>query len=42
VHRGKVSVDGIAVREPVKLNGDNNLKVRGVALKFYFRPAEDT
>jgi predicted component of type VI protein secretion system len=42
VRRGKVSVDGIPVREPVKLTDDNNLKVRGVALKFYFRPAEDT
>ncbi|MGA7981290.1 MAG: FHA domain-containing protein [Chromatiaceae bacterium] len=40
--RGKVSVDGVAVSEPVKLNDDSDLKVRGVALKFYFRPADDT
>jgi predicted component of type VI protein secretion system len=40
--RGRVSVDGVAVSGPVKLNDDSALKVRGVALKFYFRPSDDT
>jgi predicted component of type VI protein secretion system len=40
--RGKVRVDGVAVWAPVKLTDDSDLDVRGVALKFYFRPPDDT
>jgi len=40
--RGKVWVDGVALSAPVKLPDDSDLEVRGVALKFYFRPADDT
>lgn len=38
--RGKVSLNGSAVSEPVKLSDDDDLRVRGLALKFYFRPVD--
>ena len=40
--RGRVSVNGTAVSEQIKLNDDDDLKVRGLAIKFYFRPVDDT
>ncbi len=39
--RGKVLINGEAVSEPVKLSDNEDLKVRGVALKFWFRPVDD-
>jgi predicted component of type VI protein secretion system len=39
--RGKVSVNGTLVSQPVKLADDDDLRVRGLALKFYFRPMDD-
>lgn len=39
--RGRVSINGTAFSEPVKLKDDDDLKVRGLALKFYFRPVDD-
>ena len=39
--RGKVSVNGAQVSEPVRLADDDDLRVRGLALKFFFRPLDD-
>jgi len=39
--RGKVSVNGKTISEPVKLNDNDDLQVRGLALKFCFRPMLD-
>jgi predicted component of type VI protein secretion system len=40
--RGKARVDGFVVSAPTKLTDDSDLGVRGLALKFHFRPADDT
>ncbi|MBT8430449.1 MAG: FHA domain-containing protein [Gammaproteobacteria bacterium] len=38
--RGRVSVNGRRVWRPVMLNDADDLKVRGLQLKFFFRPIE--
>ena len=39
--RGKVSINGAAVAEPVKLSDGDDLQVRGLKMKFCFRPLDD-
>ena len=39
--RGRVSVNGRPVSDPVRLNDEDMLRVRGLDLKFYFRVADD-
>ena len=39
--RGKVTINHMAVTQMVKLNDGDELNVRGLVLKFFFRPADD-
>jgi predicted component of type VI protein secretion system len=39
--RGRVSVNGTRVWAPILLNDTDRLKVRGLTLQFFFRPADN-
>jgi predicted component of type VI protein secretion system len=40
-HRGRISVNGHRVWKPAPLNDNDEVRVRGLTLKFFYRPADN-